>query len=156
MPEAAGLECLASHPRNYASESLMFTRTSPLVVIVGLCFFATLAAPAFAQEKQGKRDFKAFDVNNDGRISPAEWKQKAQSRSLSEKQTVERFHAIDTDKDGFISGDEMGAWTQKKPKAKKKAQAEAGKDAQSADAQKADKAAKSKAAKKAKKAKQAK
>lgn len=134
----------------------MNVRFSPLVVFSAAAFSLFSVGEVSAQEKQGKRDFKAFDANNDGRISPGEWKLKAQSRDLSAKQMVERFKAIDTDGDGFISADEMGKWTQKSRKGKKKAQAREGKEIESEKARQEEEAAKAKQAKKeAKKAKKA-
>lgn len=103
----------------------MSARFFAVALLTAAIFTLAGSDTASAQEKRGKRDFKAFDVNNDGRISPSEWKMKAQSRELTAKQTADRFNAIDKDHDGYISADEMVNWTQKKPKAKKKAEAKA-------------------------------
>jgi Ca2+-binding EF-hand superfamily protein len=125
----------------------MSARVAAVALLTAAIFSLAGSDTASGQEKRGKRDFKAFDVNNDGRISPSEWKLKAQSRELTAKQTADRFNAIDTDKDGYLSADEMVNWTQKKAKAKKKAEAKASSGAD---------ASKEKPAKKAKKAKKAK
>ena len=125
----------------------MSARLAAIAGLTAIIFAFACSDTASAQEKRGKRDFKAFDVNNDGRISPSEWKLKSQSRELTAKQAADRFNAIDTDSDGYISADEIANWTQKKPKAKKKAEAKAGSGAD---------ATKDKPAKKGKKGKKVK
>jgi hypothetical protein len=100
----------------------MLTRFSTVVILATAVFNLATVSEASAQAKRGKRDFKAFDTNNDGRISPSEWKLKSQSRELAPQEMVDRS-AIDTDGDGYLSADRSDQVGGKETRPKAKANA---------------------------------
>jgi Ca2+-binding EF-hand superfamily protein len=115
---------------------LMMTRICNGLTLVGMVVvLVSLPDAATAQRTRAKRDFKAFDVNNDGRLSFGEWKVKAEVRELAPKQARELFRAIDENRDGNLTADEIADWAAKKPKAKagskKRARAELETESQS-------------------------
>jgi Ca2+-binding EF-hand superfamily protein len=88
------------------------------VAFVGAFTWLFMSENVVAQAKRAKRDFKAFDTDNDGRISPNEWRVYAQTREIAPQESRNRFRAIDLDGDGYLSSDEVTKWMQKPQRAR--------------------------------------
>jgi Ca2+-binding EF-hand superfamily protein len=79
---------------------------------------ATGAAVAAKKGKAGKAQkagFKAFDIDNDMRLSPAEYKMMAETKP---KKYTHQFDQVDADHDGYISIEEYRKSFEKEKPAK--------------------------------------
>jgi Ca2+-binding EF-hand superfamily protein len=83
-----------------------------------ICCALTLPAVAAKKGKSGKAQkagFKAFDIDNDMRLSPAEYKMMAETKP---KKYTHKFDQVDADHDGYISIEEYRKSFEKEKPAK--------------------------------------
>ena len=97
-----------------ARQTLFFVMLS---AAIGLWMLASPQSAAAAAKKKGDQaGFKAYDLNNDLHLSPAEYKTMAETKP---KKYAGPFKQVDANSDGLISIDEYRAAMKKPAKGKK-------------------------------------